>query len=232
MDNSTYNNIRELFDFLNDNGEYLVLRNWDELFNESIYSNGHEDIDVLCRDIKVFKSLTKAKRIHINRNLDKYIVPCGNLKIRFDIRWVGDGYYPSRWEDEMLNNKVLSDSGVYIMNQTDYCYSLAYHAILQKPKLSKEYFQKIQESYKMREGKPVPRDEQAMVDDLKLFLTNNSYHVILPKDPAVYVNWDIMKEFNQHKSSSYLLRRLLYKYSLLLERILRIDKTRMCNEKK
>ena len=60
MDNSTYNNIRELFDFLNDNCEYLVLRNWDELFNESIYSNGHEDIDVLCRDIKVFKSLTKT----------------------------------------------------------------------------------------------------------------------------------------------------------------------------
>ncbi len=43
--------LKELFGKLNQNCNYLVLRNWDNIFdnNLNIYGNGHEDIDILAQ---------------------------------------------------------------------------------------------------------------------------------------------------------------------------------------
>lgn len=186
--------MKSLFDLLNCECNYLILRNWDDVFNENIYGDGHEDIDILCDNLEFFIGLTNAKRVHGNRYRDNYIVEWNNKRIRFDVRWVGDNYYPSKWAESMLKNRKLDDSGVYIPCQEDYCYSLMYHALFQKKSLSSEYLTKVQDTYSTLCDKGCPKDEKEVLDVLKVFLKSHMYKYVIPRDPAVYVNWKLVKQ--------------------------------------
>lgn len=186
--------MKSLFDLLNSESNYLILRNWDDVFNENIYGDGHEDIDILCDNLDDFVKLTRAKRVHDNLFRDNFIVEWNNKRIRFDVRWVGDNYYPPEWAESMLKNRVYNDMGVYIPNQVDYCYSLMYHALFQKRALSSEYLTKVQNTYSTLCDKGCPKDETEVLDVLKVFMKNHLYEYVIPRDPAVYVNWKLVKQ--------------------------------------
>lgn len=204
------NELKELFSNLNDTCVYVVLRNWDDIFNESIYGSGHEDIDILCDDKMLFLETVGAVPVHKNKHRDNFIVPCGTSMLRFDVRWVGDGYYPKEWEMNMLKNRLLNKDGIYIMSKEDYCYSLAYHALFQKPSLSKEYMNKIQVAYKSTGNDLVIQDQFELLDVLRLFMDNNSYKYVISSDPAVFVNWQNVKKIKTQLSFYYLFRRFAY----------------------
>lgn len=203
--------LKNLFNTLNKECKYLILRNWDNIFDENIYGTGHEDIDILCEDKNTFVKITGAKSVHKNKYRDNFLVQCGSLKVRFDVRWIGDGYYPAEWEKAMLENRILNSIGVYIMNNEDYCFSLSYHAVLQKPYLSVEYLQKINDAYNVNSKETIKMDEQDIVSKLKQFLAEHDYNYIIPSDPAVYINWDRAKMIGHHFQIKYRLRRFCYR---------------------
>ena len=184
-----YSNIHSIFDCLNENCSYIVLRNWDNIFDENIYGLSHEDIDILCDDLESFVTLTGAVKLHTNCNRDNYIISCGQHEIRFDIRWIGDGYYPAEWERQMLCNRILIDLGIYIPSLEDYFYSLAYHALFQKQFLSDEYLNKLQFVYENLYNDNVKPNKDFILDKLKLFLRTKQFLVDIPNDPAVFLNW-------------------------------------------
>lgn len=215
----SFSNIKILFDFLNSNCEYLVLRNWDDVFNDSVYGNGHEDIDILCADLSLFIEKTSARRVYNNPHRDNFVISCGDGFIRFDIRWVGDGYYPVEWEKRMLDNRQLSVNGVYIMNPEDYCYSLSYHALVQKPKLSAEYYQKVNKTFKMIDGITEIQNERDVIDRLYDFMNRESYRCVIPQDPGVFINWTNFNKLPKAIKATPLFRRSFFRFTELLKRL-------------
>lgn len=204
-----YNSIKEFFAYLNDHCEYLILRNWADVYNDNIYGDSHEDIDILCGKLDEFVQLTNAKRIHKEKQRSNFVVPIGSMSVRFDVRYVGDGYYPIAWQQKMLRDKIMTEQGFYIMNPVDYTYSLTYHALLQKPKLSEEYRKKINSAFAdissiSEESSLV---EHELIERLKQHCYENGYVVEIPIDPGVYLNYRNIKRMNHEISVHRILKR-------------------------
>lgn len=204
--------IRDLFNLLNKNCIYVVLRNWDDVFDESIYGTTHEDIDILCDDLEKFIKITGAYRVHKNKYRDNFIVPCGNLSIRFDVRWLGDGYYPKEMEEAILHKRLLNESDMYTPCPEDYFFSLAYHALLQKNKLSEEYLLKLNNIYSKITNDITVHEEGAFLKMLKDYLEEHKFRVTTPSDPAVYLNWANIHKLPYNNSFYREIRRYLYRF--------------------
>lgn len=201
--------LRTFFDYLNDNISYIILRNWDGVFDEGVYGAGHEDIDILCDDLNMFISLTGATRIHQEHNRDNFVVQIGTMKVRFDVRWVGDGYYPSPMEENLLNRRMFTSQSIYIPNEEDYYYSLAYHALFQKPSLSKEYLLKLNEVRSHCIGTSTDCSESEILYDLQQYLQTNNWNVEYPCDPGVYINHNNIRNLPVNKNYVRLLNRFI-----------------------
>lgn len=202
--------IRDLFDYLNTNCIYVVLRNWDDIFDENIYGSGHEDIDIMCDNIDTFIRLTNAKRINGNKYRDNLVVAVGSLKVRFDVRYIGDNYYPAEWQKNILNRRKLLPNGLYVMSEEDYVYSLAYHALCQKPALSDEYYNKITSAYKqlLNIDSSIEIERADLIRILARYCDGQGYRVFTPEDPGVFINWYNMKQLHVIDSYNKKLRRL------------------------
>lgn len=207
---SKINNIKDLFDFLNNNCKYVVLRNWEDIFDENIYGTGHQDIDIMCESIDKFINLTSAIRLHNDSHRDNLCVKCGSLHVRFDVRSIGDDYYPIEWQKNILERRKQLPNGIYVMNDTDYVYTLAYHALLQKPNLSDEYRDKILNAYK-KVNYSNSISEQSSLDILRIlqnYCIQNGYEIYTPNDPGVYINWKNMDKLNAKDTIRKKFRRL------------------------
>lgn len=162
--------------------DYLIMRNW-EGFYDDILLEGHNDIDLLCRD--------KDSRDIIVRLLDaKPLTPDGfhysfkhrGREVTLDTRIVGDGYYDRRWQREMLKSKRLHPLGFYVMDPENYFYSLIYHAVYQKKNV-------LSEEYSERLNRMSPVEETWGQDDfavqLDLFMKKNRYAYTDTMDKSV-----------------------------------------------
>lgn len=159
---------------------YVVIRNFEEIGNGTAIISGHEDIDFLCDDVKRF-----WKDLHIiSRYWYKdYIhgkVKIGNLWIKVDTREVGDYYYDTKWEKDILANRRFIDF-YYTPNAEDYTYSLLYHSILQKKSMALDYKKKINEFM----GNSIEKDEDELLDDLVKWMKQRKYTFTYPKDCMV-----------------------------------------------
>lgn len=180
--------LKVLIDKLNKNCTYLVLRNWDTIYDEESYLSGSDDIDVLCDNKKAFIELTRAIPVHKNGRSDNYLIPCGSSYVHFDIRWVGDGYYPKKWEKKMLDNRIMSELGFYVLSNQDYGYSIAYHALLQKRELSEKYDRILNDFFGGYYNDSINARKDSYLGKLYLFLKDNSYGISYPHDPGVRLN--------------------------------------------
>lgn len=127
-----------LFDELNEKCDYLVLRNYEHLFEEGFLSE-HPDIDFLCDDPQKFIGASgSVPRGDAKEPFSRKILVAGE-EIPVDLRIPGDGYYDEPWERAMLAGRRKLGNGVYVMEETEYYYSLIYHALIQKHTLSEDY---------------------------------------------------------------------------------------------
>ena len=186
--------------------DYLIMRNW-EGFYDDILLEGHNDIDLLCRD--------RDTRDIIVRLLDArpltadgfhYCFQYRGQRVTLDTRILGDGYYDRGWQRNMLNHKRLHPLGFYVMDSENYYYSLIYHAIYQKKEgLSEEYAQRLNQMS--------PADEvltqDGFADQLHAFMRRNRYAYTVPMDKSViqgFANTSIRKKVRY--SMSIRIRRL------------------------
>lgn len=226
-------NITDLkYVFLNINtttADYLIMRNW-EGFYDDILLEGHNDIDILCRD--------RDSRDIIVRLLDaRPLTPDGfhysflyqGRDVTLDTRILGDGYYDRRWQREMLKNKKLHPQGFYIMDPENYFYSLIYHAIYQKKAgLSDEYAQRLNQLSDAKEV--LAQDEFA--SELDDFMRTKHYAYTKTEDQSVMLNFENtpirkilrypigirIRHFVQHLKNKHLLQRMKIKIRNLIIR--------------
>lgn len=208
--------------FLNINtttADYLVMRNW-EGFYDDILLEGHNDIDILCRD--------RDSRDIIVRLLDaRPLTPDGfhysfqyqGRAVTLDTRILGDGYYDRRWQRDMLKTKKLHPQGFYIMNPENYFYSLIYHAIYQKKNgLSDEYAQRLNQM----SDADIELTQNEFASRLDEFMRAKHYVYTQTEDQSVTLNFTItpfkkeirypfairLRHFAQHVKRKHLLQRL------------------------
>lgn len=161
--------------------EYLIMRNYDFEMENLIKG---EDIDCLCENREKFAKKIGAFPVKEGENVFNYWVEVEGIKIRVDIREIGDGYYDSMWEWEMLNKKCRYKE-FYIMDEEDYAYSLLYHSLIHKPEIAFKYEVLLSDYF----GAHIGRNKET--DDLLCkYLYKKGYHFVKPLDKEVEFNLD------------------------------------------
>ena len=171
-----WNSLTEALDFLDNFMPYLVLRGVDDiLFNR----NPNDDIDLLVVDSKKAAFLlnaVKSSKLNYRRN---YIIKVKNRIVKLDIRDQVDGYYDNKWSKNMLKKRVKNKSGIYVNNNKNQFYSLAYHVLIHKYSIPEKYKKFIKENNSLSQIKR----------KLKDFLDQNDYNYVEPSDLTVGFNY-------------------------------------------
>jgi hypothetical protein len=131
-----WKSLPEVFEVLNEAVDYVVLRNFEELPDEHVMGP-HSDIDFLVEDVDAYH---RAAAILNKEQAAKTFV--GHRDIYFDFRAVEDAYYDPEWCRRLLREKVMV-RGFYAVSPHDYFFSLLYHGHVHKPKISKDYGQRL-----------------------------------------------------------------------------------------
>lgn len=176
-----WNTIDEMFLQLNkEKYPYVILRNYEEMEEDSFYSSEHPDIDFLTTDGKKFAKIIKAYPRFVKDDGIHYKVMIAGTEVTIDARSVGDGYYDVRWEKKILSNRRLKNERFYIADDINYYYSLAYHAILQKKGLTADYLERLNS---MAQNLQITAmNEQQHLKALEQFMRANMYFYTLPYD--------------------------------------------------
>jgi|APSaa5957512535_1039671.scaffolds.fasta_scaffold05151_2 hypothetical protein len=158
---------------------WVVLRNWDELYND-IVTLAHGDVDILVDDFyKTILALNAERGTKVSYRV-QYRVIINKRNIPFDIRHIGDNYYDNSWEETILNTREKLDY-FYIPDKCNYYFSLLYHALIHKPRLSNEYSNRLA---KLKKDAP-------SLKNLNNFLIKNNYKIIRPIDKSVYYRYSL-----------------------------------------
>lgn len=174
-----WNNLKELFYLLNQSVNYLVLRNFEYLPMQ--YSSSlHGDIDILVDDYDMAVSVLGGEKVFKSRFRVHYVLNVNGEKVFFDVRFVGDRYYCTKWEQHMLDKKEVLDAGINVMCAEDFKYSLLYHALIHKKQISIDYREKLQLMFS--------NDDTIWNKELKSYLDEKGYTFTYPKDLSV--NWN------------------------------------------
>ena len=179
-----WENLRQLFIRLNEKCHYLILRNFEEIYSESFLKD-HPDVDFLCDNAdslievsKAFPRDAKSDRIH-------YYILIDHRKVPIDIRETGDGYYDRKWEKEMLEKRIMSPQGFYIMDEENYFYSLLYHSQIHKKTVSDDYRKRLHE---MANRQKIEYGEETGIKTLENFMRNKGYKYTYPVSPGGIMN--------------------------------------------
>lgn len=195
--NIEWKSVEEFFLNANNSQPYIILRNFEEIGNGIILLEGHEDIDFLCADSKLFIEALGIKQRYWYKDKIHGIVKISGKWVKVDIREVGDRYYDENFEKNMLENRVLNENGYYIPCDEDYFYSLIYHSILQKKAFAKDYEIKLN---KMKDALIHFKDdnrkyfyENDFLEELEIWLKEHEYQVVYPLDSMVPISFNKLK---------------------------------------
>lgn len=176
----------ELWDVLNNGIIYVVLRNFEELKEEIIIAD-HPDIDFLCRDRNDFLAVLHSVSRNANRDDPVHrAITIRGKKVDIDIRCVGDGYLDTRWEEDILKTRELSEDGFYIPSRRNYFYSLLYHVLIQKWAVADDYRKRL---ISLGKSVHVIADEIVSIKTLQDFMRDKGYCYVYPENTRTIANF-------------------------------------------
>ena len=191
----TFNNLTDYFEELNSREglEYVVMRNFDN-YPDKVHLDEHADIDILTNNYFLFKAISGGKARKGPMVEDGGYKVCNkvrinNVEIDVDVRHMGDNYYCTEWERDILDNRVLHN-GFYIMDDVNHFYSLMYHGLCQKVPggLSDTYKKKFLEfEPKMKVGinESNVHNEEFLFGILDRFMKERNYDYVRPKESSI-----------------------------------------------
>lgn len=178
-----WKDIWEVLKALNESCNYIILRNFEELEKGNMLMDEHDDIDFLCDDQQFMRELLGAVYRPITGNYDHFFICVGGRQVKIGIRYVGDLYYDTKWEQKMLEHRVWNQAGFYVMDEENYFYSLLYHALVQKKKLSEEYARRLKTMGS--ELKMLMESEEDFIRCLENYMLEKEYKVCYPVDTTI-----------------------------------------------
>ena len=182
----TFDTLQDVFHELNKHPKlkWVVMRNFEDM-PDNITIDEHLDVDLLVSDYYLVKTILDGTSARNNRYEDgKYRilnhVNINKKKVLFDFRSIGDNYYDKKLQQDMLNNRIKHPNGFYIPNKDMHLYSLIYHAIIHKPKISSTYI-KVFKQYGLKEHEI---NKKNLRKKLNLWMKQNNYSYVRP-EPSV-----------------------------------------------
>jgi hypothetical protein len=209
-----WNDLNELFYVLNTTTNYIVLRNFEGIPNQ-INLDMHNDIDILTDDKWQITHILNKQILKNSKGIPRPCIIVGDKKISIDLRYVGDIYYDEKWAKKMLENKVRTKNGVNCPNIEDYFYSLLYHALIHKSKISPDYITKLVELAKKNHIKDFSEDifsqQKKLKKILDIFLQNHGYRYTDSLSYKIRHNElsrlaDVAVKTSKHEGTGYLFR--------------------------
>ncbi|MBR2743798.1 MAG: glycosyltransferase family 2 protein [Clostridia bacterium] len=186
-----WKSVQEMFYVLNNCVNYAILRNYESLPDE-IYNNNHNDIDIICDSKEETAYILNAAPVFMEDYRVHYRTTVNNQSANFDLRHVGDNYYCSKMERDILNRRIYNSKGFYTLNNEDHFYTLVYHALIQKLDFAKDYKDKLIKMNIENINEDSTLDEYASI--LKKWMLRNDYIVVRPEDKSVIFN-EIMLDY-------------------------------------
>ncbi len=211
-----WDSLKDPFSVLNDGCNYVVLRNFTDLFNQPI-SEEHSDIDLLVESYDDARRLLDATEVFAEKFRVQNKVAIDGLRLSFDLRYVGDGYLDGGWQKNILRNRVLANNGFYVPCDEDFFYSLIYHAVVNKNRIASNYIDELGVV-----GNRLLLDTNAkgffestnLREIMECFMEKRGYQYIAPKDLSV--------RYRMHSYGGYLhtVKKKMYKRKLHFQRFL------------
>jgi hypothetical protein len=179
-----FHSLKDVFSTLNDGTqplEYLVLRNFDGFFDR-IAVDEHTDIDIVTNDYMRMKAnlggLQYNTSVHIEQcNSYKVAnhVAVGGKDVTFDIISYNN-YFDPKWIRSMLARRELDPRGFYVLDDENYFYSLLYHAVAHRKRISKSYVPILNKLSITLSGSGFNvNDEAQAIERLKGFMMIHNY---------------------------------------------------------
>lgn len=181
-----FDSLQDAFYELNkySNLKWVVMRNFDDFVDG-------DDIDFLTDDyfyfMRVLDTIEKPKGGIFNsvsnggKSVRNYI-KVGKKDIPIDIRYLGDNFYDRKFQQDMLNTRIKHPNGFYIPNKEMHMYSLIYHAIIHKPKISDTYI-KVFKQYGLKDSEINKNNLKYILD---YWLQNKGYSYCKPERSVGY----------------------------------------------
>lgn len=196
-----WDSLDHIFKAFNELTNYVVLRNFVNIDQE--LSNLHPDIDLLTDNQRLLIDVSNGEPTYKDKKRVQYLVNINNQKIFFDFRFVGDGYYDTVWEQEILRTKTKYEN-LNVPDQNNHFYSLMYHAFIHKEKVGKDYILRLIDLSKdlgLNYDKKSFLDFK-ILDDLNAFMNRNNYNYTEPTDLTVFYNSKMIERFGSKTLSS------------------------------
>ncbi|WP_424004029.1 hypothetical protein [Maribacter sp. IgM3_T14_3] len=189
-----WNSLDQVFSAFNELAKYVVLRNFVNIEDE--LKNLHPDIDVLTDNKRLLADISNAKPTYSDKRRVQYLVKINEQKVFFDFRFIGDGYYDYKWQQNILNTRI-SFGNMFIPNRDNHFYSLMYHAFIHKEKVISDYVIKLMHLSKELElnYNNVSFLNYDVLKDLNSFMMLNNYNYVEPRDLTVFYNTKIIEPF-------------------------------------
>lgn len=176
-----WESLTHFFYILNATCRYVVLRNF-EYLPDSYKSAEHGDIDLLVEDYQNSIYIANARPVFTSEDRVHHTLRIANEDVYFDFRFVGDLYYDTNWEKDILCNRQLQSKGFFAPQASHYYYSLLYHALWHKPVFSLEYKRKLL---------AIKRNRQTL-ETLTTYLIKNQYEYTVPRDQSVFIHKSLL----------------------------------------
>ncbi|WP_034442353.1 hypothetical protein [Butyrivibrio sp. AE2032] len=204
-----WNSFGELLYTLNNCIEYVVLRNFEGL-PENITIGEHGDVDFLTVDRKQFELIANSTPVSVYKFRVREIIKTVEGNIYCDIRNCGDDYYCKEWEKEILSKRVYNNRNFYVPDSINLFYSLLYHSLIHKIKISEDYIDKFEIYGKEFLHLSIDyEDREHLIRFLREYLIKNNYRIVEPKDLSVGFN---IQNTNLQLSKSYRVRKMIYRF--------------------
>lgn len=185
-----WENYEQVFQILNLTSNYIVQRSFETL----PYKNEEKDIDLLTDNYQRLASALGARQFQ--KQPYKGYVWINNEKVSLDTRFVGDKYYDTSWQKDMLRYKKCMN-GVQVPREDIYFFSLLFHCKAQKGSVKEKYIDILQNiadnlSFTWYDT-TLLSDDKAVGKILKGYFQYQGYYYEEPVDHGVYKNHKVVK---------------------------------------
>ncbi len=197
-----FKNIEDAFLLLNSCTDYLVLRNYEEILD--LEKSLHPDIDLLVSNVERARLVLNAEPISMESYRVNFKNNVNGNETHWDLRSPADKYMDYHWAIELMNSRTeirldKLNLTIFGLNDLDYYFSLAYHALVHKMEVSQDYILKLSK-LTQNELHPKLENTETLIDKLSLYMANRNFQVTKPIDLSVFFNDVNVNKINASRS--------------------------------